>query len=207
MLDKKGIAVEYFANDLADGCEPLDSLGLLSLAQNWHIHMAVFLKSGIWTTRKDNSLEVVQIFLAYTGVNLFVDTVPDTAEISGKQLIGQPVFNSLNDGLDASTKNSASTKDNSDDGTKKSVSTNDDSDDGTKNTVDHDLEVLEKDIIDTGLDLSTKKSVSTNDGSVNANDLSTKKTGSSKPTQSKGTKKTLKPKNNTKQTGKSTKGN
>ena len=46
---------------------PLDQLGLLCGAHNWLIHTCVFLKLGIWTTRKDNSLDGVSIYLLYAG--------------------------------------------------------------------------------------------------------------------------------------------
>ena len=50
MLDKKGLPVEYYANHVVDGNVPLDSLGILCIARNWYIHIAVFLKYRIWTT-------------------------------------------------------------------------------------------------------------------------------------------------------------
>ena len=74
VLSKKRLAVEDYANDLSEGKIPLDPLGLLCIARNWHIHICVFLKSGIWTTRCDNTLENVSIFLLYTGRFTFFDT-------------------------------------------------------------------------------------------------------------------------------------
>ena len=75
VLDKKKLAVEDYVNSLAEGTIPLDQLGILCVARNWHIHICVFLKSGIWTTRKDNSLEGVSIFLLYAGGTTFFDTI------------------------------------------------------------------------------------------------------------------------------------
>ena len=74
VLSKKRLAVEDYANDLSEGEIPVDPLGLLCIARNWHIHICVFLKNGIWTTRRDNTLEHVSIFLLYTGGFTFFDT-------------------------------------------------------------------------------------------------------------------------------------
>ena len=62
VLDKKKLAVEEYVNSLAEGTIPLDQLWLLFVARNWHIGISVILKSGIWTTRRDNSLEGMSIF-------------------------------------------------------------------------------------------------------------------------------------------------
>ena len=67
VLSKKCLAVEDYANHLSEGEIPVDPLGLLCIARNWHIHIAVFLKTRIWTTRCDNTLENVSIHLLYTG--------------------------------------------------------------------------------------------------------------------------------------------
>ena len=75
VLAKKKLPVEDYVNSLAEGTIPLDQLGLLCVARNWHIHICVFLKLGIWTTRKDNSLEGVSIYLLYAGSTTFFDTV------------------------------------------------------------------------------------------------------------------------------------
>ena len=45
VLEKKKLAVEEYVNSLAEGTIPLDQLGLLCVARNWHIHICVFLKS------------------------------------------------------------------------------------------------------------------------------------------------------------------
>ena len=74
VLSKKCLAVEDYANDLSEGEIPLDPLGLLYIARNWHIHICVFLKNGIWTTRCDNTLENVSIYLLNTGGFTFFDT-------------------------------------------------------------------------------------------------------------------------------------
>ena len=93
VLNRKGLPVEYFANNVSSGSVPLDTLGLLCIARNWHIHICVFLQNGIWTTRHDNSLEGVEIFLAYVGGLNFVDTVhEDYLSQNDKELVGQQVF-------------------------------------------------------------------------------------------------------------------
>ena len=74
VLSKKHIAVEDYANSLSEGEIPVDPLGLLCIARNWHIHIGVFLKKGVWTTRRDNSLYNVRIYLLYTGGFTFFDT-------------------------------------------------------------------------------------------------------------------------------------
>ena len=74
VLSKKRLAVEDYANSLSEGEIPVDPLGLLCIARNWHIHIAIFLKKGVWTTRRDNSLYNVRIYLLYTGGFTFFDT-------------------------------------------------------------------------------------------------------------------------------------
>ena len=74
VLSKKCLAVEYYANDLSEGEIPVDPLGLLCIARNWHIHICAFLKNGIWTTRCNNTLENVTIYLLYTSGFTFLDT-------------------------------------------------------------------------------------------------------------------------------------
>ena len=74
VLSKKHLAVKDYANSLSEGEIPVDPLGLLCIARNWHIHICVFLKKGVWTTRHDNSLENVRIYLLYTGGFTFFDT-------------------------------------------------------------------------------------------------------------------------------------
>ena len=74
VLSKKRLSVEDYANSLSEGEIPVDPLGLLCIARNWHIHIAVFLKKGVWTTRRDNSLYNVRIYLLYTGGFTFFDT-------------------------------------------------------------------------------------------------------------------------------------
>ena len=170
-LDKKGIPVKYFANDLAGGCVPLNPLGLLSLARNWHIHICVFLKNRIWTTRRDNTLTGVELYLAFTGDNCFVETVPDSAVTSKKQLMGQDVFNLFSEVstkkteniLDLSTKESKSTKECSEVSTKK-----------TENILD--LSTKESKSTKECSEVSTKKRKSTKEGS----EVSTKKRKSTK---------------------------
>ena len=53
VLNRKGLPVEYFANNVSSGSVPLDTLGLLCIARNWHIHICVFLENEIWTTHHD----------------------------------------------------------------------------------------------------------------------------------------------------------
>ena len=74
VLSKKHLAVEDYANDLSEGEIPLYPFGLLCIARKWHIHICVFLKNGIWTTRHDKTLENVSIYLLYTGGFIFFDT-------------------------------------------------------------------------------------------------------------------------------------
>ena len=96
VLNRKGLLVEYFANNVSLGSAPLDTLGLLCIACNWHIHICVFLQNRIWTTHHDNSLEGVEIYLTYIGGLNFVDTVcVDYVSQNDKELVGQQVFGLL----------------------------------------------------------------------------------------------------------------
>ena len=104
LLDHKGLPVEYYANHVTGGNVPLNTLGLLCLARNWHIHICVFLKNGIWTTRHDNSMEGVEIYLAYIGGLNFIDTVPEDYVVqSDSEIVGQNVLDLLCIGPDLST--------------------------------------------------------------------------------------------------------
>ena len=73
VLSQKCLAVEDYANHLSEGEIPVDPFGLLCIARNWYIDIAVFLKTGIQTTRCD-TLENVSIHLLYTGGSTFFDT-------------------------------------------------------------------------------------------------------------------------------------
>ena len=74
VLSKKHLAVEDYANDLSEGQIPVDPLGLLCITRIWHIHFGVFLKNQIWTTRCDNTLMNVTVFLMFTGGFTYFDT-------------------------------------------------------------------------------------------------------------------------------------
>ena len=96
VLNRKGLPVEYFANNVSSGSVPLDTLGLLCIACNWHIHICVFLENRIWTTHRDNSLEGVEIFPAYMGGLNFINTVcDDYLSQNDKELVCQQVFDLL----------------------------------------------------------------------------------------------------------------
>ena len=56
----------------------------------------MFLENRIWTTHRDNSLEGVEIFLAYVSGLNFVDTLRDDyLSQNDKELVGQQVFDLL----------------------------------------------------------------------------------------------------------------
>ena len=146
MLDKKGLPVEYYANHVVDGNVPLDSLGILCIARNWYIHIAVFLKNGIWTTRHDNSLEGVEIYLAFVGGVNFVATIKDNYIMQdSREVMGQNVFDLLctagtNDGTVGTNNTMESTKETISDATSTkdigavNLSTKDTTTSGTKDT-------------------------------------------------------------------------
>ena len=141
VLSKKHIAVEDYANSLSEGEIPVDPLGLLCIARNWHIHIAVFLRKGVWTTRRDNSLYNVRIYLLYTGGFTFFDTciqrralspifTPSDYENNGKNN-GENVSNKKST-LDSDAEQGTGTKsgDTSSSGTKSGLASN-----GTKSGV------------------------------------------------------------------------
>ena len=72
---RKGINVKDYVNNLQDLSTPLDSLGLLIIAQMYHRHSAVFMKDSIWSTRGNNSIENCTIYFAYNGRSSFLDTI------------------------------------------------------------------------------------------------------------------------------------
>ena len=140
VLSKKCLAVEDYANDLSEGEIPLDPLGLLCIARNWHIHICVFLKNGIWTTRRDNKLENVSIYLLYTGGFTFFDTcvqLPSRPSIL-PQSDEENSTSDLEDVLTKSIMDTVGTKDSSfasvDSGTKDTSFATNMTDVGTKDT-------------------------------------------------------------------------
>ena len=140
VLSKKRLAVEDYANDLSEGEIPLDPLGLLCIARNWHIHICVFLKNGIWTTRHDNKLENVSIYLLYTGGFTFFDTcvqLPSRPSIL-PQSDEENSTSDLEDVLMKSIMDTVGTKDSSfasvDSGTKDTSFATNTADVGTKDT-------------------------------------------------------------------------
>ena len=141
VLSKKRLAVEDYANDLSEGEIPLDPLGLLCIARNWHIHICVFLKNGIWTTRRDNKLENVSIYLLYTGGFTFFDTcvqLPSRPSIL-PQSNEENSTSDLEDVLTKSIMDTVGTKDSSfasvDSGTKDTSFATNTADVGTKDTL------------------------------------------------------------------------
>ena len=75
ILSHKGIKVEDYVNDLQELSTPIDQLGLLIITWMYHRHFAVFMKDGVWSTRRDNSTENCAIYFAYNGGSLFLDTM------------------------------------------------------------------------------------------------------------------------------------
>ena len=56
-------------------CTPVDQLGLLILAHMYHHHFCVFLRNGVWTTRRNNSMDYCKIFFVYKGNSDLCHTV------------------------------------------------------------------------------------------------------------------------------------
>ena len=75
LLAKKKLDLDEYLSNLYLLLTLVDQLGLLILAHLYHRHFAVFLKNGMWTTRKNNSMEHCKIFFVYKGSFFFSDTV------------------------------------------------------------------------------------------------------------------------------------
>ena len=75
ILAKKKLDLEEYLSNLYLCLTPVDQLGLLILAHLYHRHFVAFLKNGVWTTRKNNSMENCKIYFEYKGGYLFSDTV------------------------------------------------------------------------------------------------------------------------------------
>ena len=86
ILAKKKLKIEDYCNDLSEMVTPIDQLGLLIIAHMYHQHFGVFLKDGVWSTRRDNSLENCTIYFAYNGGSAFSDTVDAPEEFLQEQL-------------------------------------------------------------------------------------------------------------------------
>ena len=181
VLSKKRLAVEDYANDLSEGEIPLDPLGLLCIARNWHIHICVFLKNGIWTTRRDNTLENISIHLLYTGGFTFFDTCvqqPSRASILAKS-IEENSTSDLEDVLTKSIIDTVGTNDSSFATNTADVGTKDTSfasgDSGTKDTsfATNTADVGTKDTSFASVDSGTKDtSFATNTADVGTKDTS-----------------------------------
>ena len=86
ILAKKKIKIEDYCKDLSEMVTLIDQLGLLIIARMYHQHFGVFLKDGVWSTRRDNSLENCTIYFAYNGGSAFCDTVDAPEEFLQEQL-------------------------------------------------------------------------------------------------------------------------
>ena len=75
ILGKKKILVEDYCYNLYSMATPVDQLDLLILAHMYHRHFCVFLHNGVWTTRRNNSMEYCKIFFVYKGNSDLCDTV------------------------------------------------------------------------------------------------------------------------------------
>ena len=75
LLAKKKLDLDEYLSNLYLLLTLVDQLGLLILACLYHRHFAVFLKNGVWTTGKNNSMEHCKIFFVYKGSFFFSDTV------------------------------------------------------------------------------------------------------------------------------------
>ena len=75
LLAKKKLDLDEYLSNLYLCLTPVDQLGLLILAHLYHRHFAVFLKNGVWTTRRNNSMQNCKIYFVYKGAFVFSDTV------------------------------------------------------------------------------------------------------------------------------------
>ena len=75
ILAKKKLDLDKYLSNFYLCLTPVDQLSLLILAHLYQRHFAVFLKNGVWTTRKNNSMENCKIYFVYKGGYLFSDTV------------------------------------------------------------------------------------------------------------------------------------
>ena len=56
ILGKKKIDLDDYCENMYTMATPVDQLGLLILAHMYHRHFCVFLRNGVWTTRRNNSM-------------------------------------------------------------------------------------------------------------------------------------------------------
>ena len=75
LLAKKKLDLDKYLSNLYLLLTPVDQLSLLILAHLYHRHFAVFLKNGVWTMRKNNSMENCKKKFVYKGGFVFCDTV------------------------------------------------------------------------------------------------------------------------------------
>ena len=74
ILQRKGIRVEDYANDITSGEVPLDELGILVVSRMYHIHIGIVLKDRVWYTTSENSSENCLFHLLYQGGVQFLDS-------------------------------------------------------------------------------------------------------------------------------------
>ena len=77
ILQKKKIKVKDYCIDLQEMCTPVDQIGLLILARMYHRHFTVYLKNGVWSTRRDNGIHDSVICFFYNSSSWFSDTFVD----------------------------------------------------------------------------------------------------------------------------------
>ena len=74
ILQRKGLRVEDYANDITSGEVPLDELGILTVCRMYHIHIGIVLKDRVWYTNSANSSEDCLFYLLYQGGVNFLDS-------------------------------------------------------------------------------------------------------------------------------------
>ena len=75
LLNRKGLKIEDYVNNLQELATPIDQLGLLIIALMYHRHFAVFMKDGVLSTHANNSIDNCAIYFAYNSGSSFLNTV------------------------------------------------------------------------------------------------------------------------------------
>ena len=75
ILAKKKLDLDEYLSNLYLLLTAVDQLSLLILAHLYHRHFAIFLKNGVWTMRKSNSMDYCKIFFLCTKEVLFFVTL------------------------------------------------------------------------------------------------------------------------------------
>ena len=89
VLEKWDTTLEDYIDTVTTPGAELDAVCILAIAKLFNIHVAIFLKKGVWCTSKDRSLKNCRLGLIYHGNGEFSETVREGQSAKYFQFLSQ----------------------------------------------------------------------------------------------------------------------